>query len=89
MKHLLQLATVTLNLEEVGDVEERDDCVIIFFGSDNVPEQLILTGDDADMMRRHLHQEVQHSREALIQSGLLVPDRPNPTPPPLVDTPPF
>ena len=69
MKRPLQLATLTIDLEEIGEIEEQDDRILVLFGPDHIPDKLILTGPDAALMHQHIQQERQLAIDDLTKLG--------------------
>ena len=58
MKEPIQLATRTIDLSQVIEIEENDDHILLIFNADDV---LKLTGADAEAMRKWLDEDKRRS----------------------------
>ncbi len=69
MSRFVQLATISIDVEAIGDVEEFDDYAILWFGPDPATHRLVLGGDDFVMWKKFNEEELNQALEILRQRG--------------------
>lgn len=94
MPELLQLATTTIDLNQVSELYDYDDYVLVMFSADHNPPETIFTGEDAALLLQWLDDEWQRERAESLKEGVQLPEkRPRyhlePEPPDINEPPPF
>jgi hypothetical protein len=68
--YLLKLITLSIDLRELQEINEREDEIELFFGESHTPSRIILTGADMKALEKWLDEEWTQYRAHLIAQDI-------------------
>lgn len=60
---------MVIDLEKVCEAIEYDDYIILFYGSDHIPAELKITGEDFQIMHRYFEEDNKEMIRSLMENG--------------------